>query len=252
MMNGIRFRLAALLVSFCALPLCAEYAPWSILGGLNLIHNADASDLGDTAEVGDPQGLASAPSPIEPFFGLEYRYPLDRQLVLAPSASLYVVRYLWASDRALPAELENRTALVPTLMIDVPVLYTIQRNKFLFSLGGGLSFLLRYAFLEPGVPPDAQNPGELTAAEQVSNINSYLWGSLRWLYPSLQAGIRYELETGWGGGLILRAGLPVFNLWSRPRSSITDSFILSAALTITPPAPVPEQKDAEQAEEQQE
>jgi len=235
-------RLRILILALLLVPLsglAAEYSPWSFFGGLNLIYNSDGEGVtvipGMQAD-GNPGGLSSAPSPLAGFAGAEYRYPLTPEIDFAPSGSLYTVQYLFADGRALPAEIENRTAFVPSLLLDASFLYHIERDRFLYSFGGGPAILVRYAFLESGVPADAINPGEtLNAGDQVKAVNEYFWGSGRWLYPMLQAGVRYKLETGWGAGLTVRAGIPIFNAWSQPKVPFADSFMLLASLTITPP-----------------
>ncbi len=235
-------RLYLLILAFLLVPLsgiAAQYSPWSYFGGLNLIYNSDGEGVTVIPGMqpdGIPGGLSSAPSPLAGFAGAEYRWPLTPVIDFAPSASFYTVQYLFAEGRALPAEIENRTAFVPSLLLDASFLYHIEKDRFLYSFGGGPAILARYAFLESGVPADAINPGEkLNAKDQVKAVNSYFWGSLRWFYPMIQAGVRYKLETGWGAGLTVRAGIPFFNVWSQPKVPFTDSFMLLAALTITPP-----------------
>jgi hypothetical protein len=216
-----------------------EYSRWSGFGGLNMIYNSDgdgAVSIPGMQADGNPGGLLSAPSPLCGILGAEYRYPFRPSIDFAPSASLFVTRYLWGNDRALPAEIENRTAYVPSILLDASFLYHFEKNRFLFSFGGGPGILVRAGFLESGVSSSAQNPGEeLDAGDQVDAINGYFWESLRWFYPMLQAGVRYRLDTGWGGGFVLRAGIPIFNAWSKPTVPFADSIMIIAALTITPP-----------------
>lgn len=216
----------------------AEYSPWSGFGGLALIYNSDGSGISTVPIMksnGDPGGLNSAPSLLPAFLGFEYRYPWKPDIYFAPSATLYAAQYLWADNRALPAEIENRTAYVPSLFLDAPFLFHREKDRFLFTYGGGLGILVRVAFREMGIDADTQNPGELSVGDQVKKINGYFWGSARCIYPTLQAGVRYRLETGWGAGFTLRIGLPVFNIWSNPRVPLGDSLMIMGALTITPP-----------------
>ncbi len=226
----------------------AEYSAWSFFGGLNLIYNSDGEGVSVAPGMqssGDPGGLASAPSPLAGFLGAEYRVKIpkslgsstDQPLRFAPSASLWGVQYLWADERPLPAEIENRTSYVGSLYVDLPILYTIDKNRFLWSFGLGPGILARYGFLESGVSADEKSyeGEELTAGEQVSAINDYFWQTGRWFYPSLQAGVRYRLDTGWGAGLTLRLGLPLANLWSGEGLPFSDSMMIMAALVITPP-----------------
>lgn len=235
-------RIAAIIcLTVLMTPISAEYAPWTLFGGLNLVWNTDGegvTSIPPMQDNGDPGGLSSAPPPIAVFFGGEYRYRLPYfGLILAPSFSIYALQYLWANDRPLPAEIENRTAYVPSLLLDVPVLWTKESGRFLYSAGGGLGFLARFGFLESGVDADEINPGEdYPAGEQVQKINDYFWASARWLYPTMQFGVRYELETGWGGGFTLRLAYPIANAWSQPSVPAEDSLMVLFAVTITPPA----------------
>lgn len=236
---GIKKRALAALAIAIAVPLAAEYSPWTFFGGLNLIYNSDGSGVSiapKAQEDGSPGGLSSAPSPLRGFLGLEYRYPFRDRIVLSPSVSLWSVKYLWADDRALPAEIENRTAMVPSIFLEVPFLYTFERGDFLFRAGGGLGFLIRFAFLEFGVDADEKSYEEdLSAGQQVARINRYLWSDARWVYPTLQGEMTYRLENGWGAGLTLRVGIPIFNLWATPSVPFADSLMVMVAVTITPP-----------------
>lgn len=243
--------LALLIVTFLAITLqvtTAEYSPWSFFGGLNLIYNSDdegVTTIRGMQPGGIPGGLTSAPSPLPPFFGAEYRWQIPYTfgrtdplpLFLAPSASLYGVKYLWGNDRPLPAEVENRTSSVFSLLLDVPVVYVIENNRMQYSFGAGLSLLARCGFLESGVSSDEIITGDtLDAGEQVKAINKYFWGSARWLYPTVQTGVRYKLETGWGAGATFRLGIPLFNLWSKPSVPFYDSMMFMFAVVITPPS----------------
>jgi hypothetical protein len=235
----------AILLILTPATLGAEYSRWSVFGGFDLIYNTDGEGVTTIPGMqanGDPGGYTSAPSPLATFLGTEYRYslPIQRPIDFAPSASIYGVQYLWANDRPLPAEIENRTSYVGSIFLDMPFLYHIEKNRFMFSFGAGPGILARCGFLESGVPSDAKNPGEtLNAGEQVKAINEYFWQSGRWFYPTLQTGVRYQLDTGWGAGLTLRLALPMANLWSTPKVPFNDSMMIIAALVITPPVRKP-------------
>lgn len=239
MKRKTRIFLSFAICILAARPSFAEYSRWSLLAGLDLIINTDGENLAALPGMGDdgtPGGLDSGPSPIATFVGAEYRLPVTSWLSFAPSGVLYAVQYRF-EERPLPTEIENRTAYVPSLLLDLPLVAQWENGRFSWFAGGGLGILARWAFLEPGVPADAINTDEtLTASEQVSEINGYNWASARWFYPTLQAGLKYRLETGWGGGLALRTAIPVFNLWSSPEVPFIDSLMITAALTITPPA----------------
>lgn len=227
------------------------YSRWSFFGGLNLIYNSDGEGVTKIPGMkpdGTPGGLDSAPSPLAGFLGAEFRQPLPTPIKLdfAPSASIYGVQYLWANDRPLPAEIENRTSYVASLFLDLPLLFHFDTtSRLMFSVGAGPGFLARYGFLELGVPSNAINPGEkLNAGDQVEAINDYFWDENRWFYPSAQLGVRYRLATGWGAGLTLRAGFPVSNLWTDTDAPFIDSMMFIAALVITPPVRTPAKAEA--------
>lgn len=218
----------------------ALYSPWSFFGGLNYIYNSDGDGVSQVPGMqpgGSPGGLESAPSQLVGVLGFEYRLPVWKPGVyFSPSASIFMLSYLWANDQALPAEIENRTAFVPAILLDASFIYTIEKDRFLFSFGGGPGIIARYGFLESGVSENEKSfDSDIPAGEQVEKVNSYLWSSLRWLYPMIQGGVRYRLTNGWGAGANLRIGIPVFNLWSKPEVSIADSLMILFALTITPP-----------------
>jgi len=238
----------ALILILAPSTLWAEYSKLSFFGGLNLIYNTDGEGVTVVPVArtkGNPGGLSSAPSPLATFLGVEYRYPLpiQRPIDFAPSVSIYGVQYSWGNenDRPLPTEVENRTSYVGSLFLDMPFLYHIEQNRFMFSFGAGPGILARCGFLEFGVPSDAKafKDETLNAGQQVKAINEYFWQSGRWFYPTLQGGVRYQLATGWGAGLTLRLALPMANLWSTPKVPFNDSMMIIAALVITPPVRKP-------------
>jgi hypothetical protein len=213
----------------------AEYSNWSFGAGLDLVYNAD-NEIKKTTN-GSPQGFQSGPSPIAGYIVGEYRQPLKYNLTFAPSASIMFFQYLWAYNRALPAEIENRTAFVPTLFLEMPFLYRIESGRLAFSFGLGPGILIRYGFLESGVGADEKSyETDMPAGEQVKQINSYLWAQGRWFCPTAQLGLRYKLETGWGANFVFKTGIPLSNLWSTPTVPFADSFMFMAAILITPPA----------------
>lgn len=220
------------------MPIYAEYSAWSIMAGLNFIWNSDGSgnpDIEGMHDDGTPGGLNSAPHPIAAYLGTEFRFKISPLITFAPSASLYAVQYRF-EERPLPTEIEHRTAYVPSIFLDLPFIVPFSKKNLDWYVGGGPSILIRWAFLESGVPSGAINTDEtLSAGEQVDKINQYNWRSLRWMYPTFQTGIRYRLETGWGAGFSLRIGLPLFNAWSKPSVPFFDSTMILLGLTITPP-----------------
>lgn len=184
---------------------------WCLSGGVQIMLNTDDYN--------------SDPSPIVPTAAILARIPLKNNWELAPMVNMYITRYLWANERALPAALENRTALVPTILLDVPAVYRINAGRVNFDLGAGLAFCIRAAFAESVLPDEEKS--------SVKSINKYLWEQGRFLYPSFRAGITLPLENGVEPGLLFRAFVPVFNFWATPKVPFHDSMMLSFSLTLS-------------------
>lgn len=150
----------------------------------------------------------SAPSPIifSPGFGATI--PVNRWLAFSPSVNAFTSYYLWRDDpaggRAYPAEIENRTALVFSFLIDTPAVFYARSGNSTFSFGLGLSLLARIGFLTDGVPA--------SEADDVGRINSFFYSGLRFLYPSAQLAYDFALESGIKAGVILKARLPLASL----------------------------------------
>ena len=183
---------------------------WCLSGGVQVILNTDDYN--------------SDPSPVLPTGAILARIPLKDKLELAPMMNIYISRYLWANDRALPAALENRMAIVPTILLDVPAVYRLNAGRVNFDLGAGLAFCIRAAFAESVLPDEEKS--------SVKSINKYLWGQGRFVYPSLRAGITLPLANGVEPGLNFRAFVPVFNLWATPKVPFHDGMMLSISLTL--------------------
>lgn len=231
------FFLILLLVRGAFLGAQEQYSSWSFFGGIGFINNEDGTEteIPGMNLDGSPGGLSSAPSPLPTFLGFDYAIPMNTLVSFNPSLSFWAVQYGYTKGRALPVELENRTAYVPSLLLDIPLLFNFKKNSFSWGFGPGLSILIRYAFLELGIPGEEQNVGELSAQDQVDSCNSFFWDKGRWFYPTIQVNVKYALETGWGAGLTVRTGIPIFNAWDTTSPAPTDNLLLLVALSITPP-----------------
>ena len=162
-------------------------------------------------------GTHSAPSPIlfSPGFGVDIY--MTKKLFLQPHANIFYTYYLWNKDMALPAEVENRTATVPALLLDVPAVWNIvERNTMFVQVGGGLAVLARFGILSNGVSendPNRDYPNR-TAKEDVSDINSFFYQDMRWLYPELTGTIMFALSNGWKLGASTTLYIPLGSLIS--------------------------------------
>lgn len=133
----------------------------------------------------------SAPSPVMFAVGIGADLFRNAAVTFEPRLSFFTNYYLWDGDAAHPAEIENRTALVLSTLLDVRVLKTWRRGANRCMLGAGVGLLARYGLLANGVASGdsgggADSSGEATTAgDDVASINNYLWQQLRFLYPEL-------------------------------------------------------------------
>ena len=119
----------------------------------------------------------SAPSPVSPSLGIGRTFLLSENIALEAHSSFFTQYYLFDDEKAKPAEVENRTALVlcalPTLN---PVWICYKDEKQWLEIGGGLGFLARYGLKANGVKDEG---------DDVKEINRYFWRDLNYFYPDI-------------------------------------------------------------------
>ncbi len=172
--------------------------------------------------------LNSAPSPILGSAGAGWTIPVLPYLTFVPQASFYMNYYLLTENgRALPAEIEQRTAIVPTILIDLPVFYRFRFASSDLSLGAGLSVPIRFAFAAQGVPSEDR--------ADVKKINEYLWGGMRFLYPSFHISYDYFLAGGLGIGAGLKLYIPVINFDDKSSPGFAAAGMMAITVRLTLP-----------------
>ncbi|OJF76718.1 MAG: hypothetical protein BKP49_06045 [Treponema sp. CETP13] len=145
----------------------------------------------------------SAPSPILFSLGVGYDIPITSLISCTPQIHLFTNYYLWDSDneQALPAAVENRTASVPAILLDVPATFNFTFGSFILGVQPALSFLLRYAYTAHNVTEDV--------SEDISNINSWFYSDLHFFYPSLRISFDHFYKSGIKIGLSASAYVPI-------------------------------------------
>ena len=172
--------------------------------------------------------LVSAPSPIVYPISLGFLWPDDSKIAIQPVVSFFMMNHLYYEDKALPAEIENRTTTTLNFMLNIPAVFSIYREKSRFQLSAGLGIYMRFGLLSPGVK---ENDSGWTgsAGEDVSKINEYFWGKMRWLYATAGGSWLYNLTPQ------LRAG-PTINVYAPVGGLISDKnaqgMIISAGIKI--------------------
>jgi hypothetical protein len=142
----------------------------------------------------------SAPSPV--FFPLSLGVQIETPFAkIEPSISLWTNYYLLAHDKALISEIENRTSLAISSMINIPASFSIGETGL--SISAGFAFFLRFALPLEGIE----------ASDEVSKINEYFWQKMRFLYLSTDVQWMFDLPKV-KAGPILRFYLPLGGLIS--------------------------------------
>ena len=158
----------------------------------------------------------SAPSPV--MFGGGVGGTLFQQWPVAfqPRLTFFINYYMWDGENARPAEIENRTAIALSFLIDLNAVKIIRRGKHTFQAGGGISILARIGILANGVNADGSAleshqtaATSFTDGEAISSINKWFWSNAHFLYPDITFCWLYDLPNGWKAGLSANVYIPL-------------------------------------------
>ncbi len=173
----------------------------------------------------------SAPHPIMYSLGFGMDFFTNLPVRFQPHVHFFTNYYLWDGEAARPAEVENRTATVFSAMLDLNAIYSLSYGQNIFQFGGGIGFLARYGILSNGVKSSDEGGGtNTTAGDDVSKINSYLMGDMRFLYPEVSFSYLRNLGNFSVGGEF-RAYIPLASL-SKGDGLDAAIFSLSAKIVI--------------------
>ena len=142
-----------------------------------------------------------APSPIKTGVGIGFEIPLSHNFIFAPNLTFTTNYYLQKDDKVLPAEIENRTALAPSLMLDIPFGYKFTIKNFSLSAKIGAGTLFRYGFLAFGISDYEQT--------SVDYINQSFYKDLAWLYPMAEFDFDFFIKEKMSAGFGLKYYLPL-------------------------------------------
>ena len=148
----------------------------------------------------------SAPSPLLFSGGFGAQIEIKDKISIAPHLSFFANYYLVDENEVYPAEIEHRRAYAPSFLLDIPVTYDTYFNNSILRMGGGISFLLRYAF----VADDTDS----TVPDDVKLINSLFWKNMQFIYPAVQVSWDFVTETGFATGVGLKVYAPLGSLIS--------------------------------------
>jgi hypothetical protein len=204
------FSLAALLIPLSiALPQgtegFSERLSWSF-GGSVLLFPEDNGNSGGPMPVLPAPGAALACA----IWG-----PLSAELSLDLYFTNYIYNFTW--NRALPAEIEHRSALVFGFLTGLHALARFPLgDQFILRAYGGPGMDLRIITLALDLhPDDLTGDPETDAQIQTDAVRDYFWGRGRWFLPVLGAGFDYRLNEKFLVGLDFRTWFPLYKAWTK-------------------------------------
>lgn len=167
-------------------------------------------DFGPSVYVNTKSTLVSAPSPAFFPVSMGILWPNYTFIAMQPSVSVSYMYYLWHDGMALPAEVENRTALTVNILANLPMMVQLYMKKSRVQIMGGIAFLGRVGMLPPGVSEnDSGESG--SAGGDLKLINKWFYDNTRFLYISTGVSWLFNLneEGTKKAGPEIKAYLPI-------------------------------------------
>ena len=172
----------------------------------------------------EDNGMDSGPMPVlpSPGFGVSYKaadiFKSKGELRLELALDFYFTHYAYdyGLDRAVPAAIENRSALV----IGFPLAFQLAAYFDLASFmtvrvfGGPAADLRIVLIAEDLNDADLIGPPETNARIQTDSVRSYFWSQGRWLMPVIGTGVDFTINPRFKLGVDFRVWIPVYRLWS--------------------------------------
>ena len=155
--------------------------------------------------------LNSGQTPInfQPSIGV--LWPNYSWIALQPTLSFFYMNHLWYEDRALPAEIENRTSTTYSFLVTLPAVFSVILDTSRFQFTIGPAALLRFAALASGISAD--DTGYLgSAATDINAMNKWFFQGGRWFYISAGIDWLYHLTPQLRAGPVLKANIPLGGL----------------------------------------
>jgi hypothetical protein len=166
----------------------------------------------------ESNGNRGGPMPVLPAPGAALSCFIWGPLSAEASLDLYFTNYAYdfGWDRALPAEIENRSAFVFGFLTGFHALARFPLNDtWNLRAYGGPDFDFRIITRALDLhPDDSTGVRETDAQMQADAVREYFWGRGRWFLPVLGTGIDYRLNDKFIIGLDFRTWFPLYRLWS--------------------------------------
>ena len=172
--------------------------------------------------------LVSAPSPIIYPISIGFLWPNHAKFAIQPVISFFMINHLYYENKALPAEIENRTTTTLSFMLTIPVVFSIYLQKSCFQFTGGPGIFMRFGILSPGVSENASG-WTGSAGSDAAAINKWFWSNMRWLYINIGTSWLYTLTPKLRAGPVINFSIPVGGLIS---DHTAQGMLISAGIKI--------------------
>ena len=146
------------------------------------------------------------------YFGIAW--PRDYWISIQPSLKIFTDYYLVSEGKVYPAEIENRTGLGFSFLLNVPVVFQANFwDKSNLKLSAGIALLFRFAVTAPGI--DSNEAGDSgKVSDDISLINSSFYEGAKFIYFSTSADWMFTLNNGMQIGPEISFYIPVITLAS--------------------------------------
>lgn len=168
-------------------------------------------NIGANITINTESSLKSAPSPTAFALSFGAIWPNKAFLSFQPRLSFWWSYYLWDGQNALPAEIENRTALALNFMLDLPAAATFRFKSCQVEAGLGLGILARVAVMAGGVG-EGDTGVSGSAGSDKEKIQEWFWSGARFLYPELFVAWEWNFTPRIAAGFEARWYFPIGSL----------------------------------------
>ncbi|MDR1100484.1 MAG: hypothetical protein LBL28_08400 [Treponema sp.] len=166
----------------------------------------------------EDNGNRGGPMPVLPAPGGALNCVIWGPLSAEFSLDMYFTNYKYDFDwdRALPAEIEHRSAFVFGFLTGFHALARFPLgDKFVLRAYGGPDMDLRIISLAADLhPDDLTGIRETDAQMQTDAVRDYFWARGRWFLPALGMGADYRINEKFLVGLDFRTWFPLYRLWT--------------------------------------
>lgn len=180
----------------------------------DFIHSTDfVASMGPALYLNTYSTLVSAPSPIVYPITIGFIWPNYTYIAFEPTLSFFYMYHLYYNGIVLPAEIENRTTLTLSFMIDLPIVFSLYYGNNRLQLNAGVAMLMRFGLKASGI--SESDPGFTgTVTGDVNAINKWFWKNARFLYLSMGASWLFGLTGNLKAGPTVSIYIPVGTVFS--------------------------------------